>query len=271
VNPSEEFPTEMFDILLKVQTCDSSSNIKEECRLKIVESDLVEVFVSVGALEEIQGDFEAVNDVDKVFNLNEGRIIAHRIFILEYKDKWSHREGVDDQKSDAKVPDRAESTMTINKVPRQLGGTLDYLIFKILVFSLLVDDVASVQLLHFLFISGSLSQSAVVGSCEGPQILDTFLSWWLLFFLILKLPLSVSLLFRSWSEAYTTADDFRGLTRVILRPLFIFHDLCFDLLGIQVEFISFIPAFFGILVVVVIRWLTSRSLTSLRHLRGLLS
>lgn len=234
-----------------------------------MESDLVEVFVSVGTLEEVQGDFEAVNDVDEVFDLDEGHIIL-AIFpcldvgILEHEDKGSHRKSIDDQKSDAEVPNGAESAMTVDEVPRQLGAALNDLIFEVLVFGLLVDDVASVQLLHFLFVSGSLSQSAVVGSCERPQVLDTFLSWWLLFLLILQLSLSVPLLFRSRSEAHATADDFGRLTGLILRSLFVFDDLCLHLFRIQIVVVSFI-SFFGVLVVVVVRWLTSRSLASLRR------
>ena len=85
--------------------------------------------------------------------------------------------------------------MTVDEVPRQLGAALDYLILEVLIFGLLVDDVASIQLLHFLFVSRILSQLAIMGSCERPQILDTLLSWRLVFLFILQLSLNVSLLF----------------------------------------------------------------------------
>jgi hypothetical protein len=160
--------------------------------------------------------------------------------------------------------------MTVHEVPRQLGFALNHLVFEILVFSLLVNDVASIQLLHLLFVSGSLSQSTVMLPRERPQVLDTFLSWWLLFLLILKLSLLVSSLIRSFSEAHATADNFGLLTGVILSPLFIFDYLGFLLSGIQIVVLSFISAFFGVLVVVVIRWLTSGTLASLRRHLGCL-
>ena len=165
--------------------------------------------------------------------------------ILEDKDEWSHSQSVDDEKSDAKVPDGTECAMTVHEVPRQLGSALHDLIFEVLVFGLLIDDITSVQLLHLLFLSGILSQFAVMGSSERPQVLDTL--WcWSLFWLILMLSLSVSLLFRPGSQANTnaTAEDFCLLIVVTLPSLFVFDDLGLNLFGIQIVVVSIVSTFF---------------------------
>lgn len=157
--------------------------------------------------------------------------------------------------------------MTVDEVPRQLRTALNHLVLEVLILSLLVDDVASVELLHLFLVSGSLSQGAIVSSCKGPQVLDTLRSW-LFWLLILHLSLNVSLLARARSEANTTADDLWGLVVLVLSSLFVFDDLRLHRLRIQILIFSLIPAFFGVLIILFIRryiWLPS-TLASLRHL-----
>ena len=75
VDPSEQLPAVLFDALLEVQACDRCDHVEEEGCLKIAESDLVEVFISVGALEKVERNLKTVNNINKVFDLNQGHIV----------------------------------------------------------------------------------------------------------------------------------------------------------------------------------------------------
>ena len=56
VNPSEELPSVVFDALLEVKASDGGNNIEQEGCFQIMKSNIIEKFVSIGALEEAQND-----------------------------------------------------------------------------------------------------------------------------------------------------------------------------------------------------------------------
>ena len=123
VDPSEQLPAILFDTLLEVQACDRCDHVEEEGRLKVAESDLVEVFISVGALKEVESDLKTVYNINKVFDLDQGHIVyivftLLDVWILKHENEGSHRESVNDKKGDAEVPDGDEGAVTVDEVPR---------------------------------------------------------------------------------------------------------------------------------------------------------
>lgn len=68
-----------------------------------MERNVIEVLVAIGAFQEVQSDLQAEHNIDEVFNLEQSiisrilRTIRESIGVIEHKDEWRDRQGIDDK------------------------------------------------------------------------------------------------------------------------------------------------------------------------------
>mgnify|MGYP006906900972 CR=1 FL=1 len=127
-----------------------------------------------------------------------------RIFLKNNLHKWSYNQCVYSKNGDTKVPNKAECTVTVDKIPLDILATLLVLRLLLKLFVDLINHVVSQQLFQFLFLSWSLSYLFIVSPCDFPKVFnsslrnrDFFLWWgtsWSIFFLIsiFVLPIGIS-------------------------------------------------------------------------------
>ena len=102
-----------------------SNDIENEKSSKIVVTDLRQLFVGSGSLNEIQNDLNEVNNINGEFNIFKSSIVffftsifstvfTDKIDTLKCEDEWRYEQSIDSEHSDDKVPYFAESSLGIN-------------------------------------------------------------------------------------------------------------------------------------------------------------
>jgi hypothetical protein len=140
VDNSEEFQEEQGEWFISEKARHGGDHVEDEVPEEVVVSNRVEVLVCSGLLDEVEEDFNKVDDVESDLNLVKSLILVEISAVratwaflvvatplinrLENKDIWRHKEGVDGQDGDHEVPDLAEVSFSVYKIPWDLLDVL---------------------------------------------------------------------------------------------------------------------------------------------------
>ena len=116
-----------------------------------------------GLLHKVEKDLHEENNVNGKLNFDESLLmwldslalsfsfITCHVDLLECEDKWSDKEGVDNEKGNHEVPDLAEGPLGVDQVPLKLWLTINNLILFISIFVDVIDHhLLKIRLCHLL-------------------------------------------------------------------------------------------------------------------------